>query len=281
MTQSASYPLQLTTQGPSYPPSEVMDAEGNFIVIGRVNRQAPDGGLSSTWSRAIVAADSPLPAFGQQLPYRIVRELPATLSPADQQLVLHTLPLPLPCSNYPMLFAPAQQPLASQLVRPSYAFHQTPIPDLREQDGRRISTPITLGMWVTASGRLNVQLSADRRHATFELAMTGLIPDSLYTVMSLRQHDLHPAAPTRPGPLGVPNVFMADAQGRGHYRATLPHPFPDPASPGANRVINVIVLWMSYQMNCGGAIGWFGLGGDIHAQLKLAEPGFQTLHTHP
>jgi len=159
---------------------------------------------------------SPRPAFGQQLPYRIVRELPATLSPADQQLVLHTLPLPLPCSNYPMLFAPAQQPLASQLVRPSYAFHQTPIPDLREQDGRCISPPITLGMWVTASGPLNVQLSADRRHATFELAMTGLIPDSLYTVMSLRQHDLHPAAPTRPGPLGVPNVFMADAQGRGH-----------------------------------------------------------------
>jgi len=38
---------------------------------------------------------------------------------------------------------------------------------------------------------------------------------------------------------------------------------------------------MSYQMNCGGAIGWFGLGGDIHAQLKLAEPGFQTLQTHP
>jgi hypothetical protein len=39
-------------------------------------------------------------------------------------------------------------------------------------------------------------------------------------------------------------------------------------------VINVVVLWMSYQRSYGGAIGHFGLGGDIHAQLKLRGPSF-------
>ena len=110
--------------------------------------------------------------------------------------------------------------------------------------------------------------------------MSGLIPDSLYTVMSLRQRDLDPAGPTRPGPLGIPNVFVTSEGGTGFYRATLPDPFQDETRPGANRVINVIVLWMSYQMNRGGAIGWYGLGGDIHAQLKLKAPSFHEFRTN-
>jgi len=39
----AMHELSLTTQGPSYPPGEVMDSEGNFIVIGRVNRIGQQG----------------------------------------------------------------------------------------------------------------------------------------------------------------------------------------------------------------------------------------------
>ena len=48
----------------------------------------------------------------------------------------------------------------------------------------------------------------------------------------------------------------------------MPNPFF--SATGANRIINVVVLWMSQQMSHGGAIGYYGLGGDIHAQLKLS-----------
>jgi len=279
--QRATYELNLTTQGPSYPPSEVMDSEGNFIVIGRVNRIDQQGQVISEWSRAVVSSSSPLPPFGEQAPYDIIRELSDPLSATDAALVLHTLPLPLPCNNYPMVFAPEQCPTAHGVQRPSYAFHQIPIPDLRVEDDPKVTQPITLGQWSQARGTLEVSVPPDRRTGRFCFEFSGLIPNSLYTVMSLRQHDLNPLEPTRPGPLGVPNVLIADDAGSATYQATLPNPFPSPEAPHANRIVNVVLLWMSYQMNRGGAIGWYGLGGDIHAQLKLADASFSEFITHP
>ncbi len=276
---TASYTLSVTTQGPTYPPSEVMDGEGNFLVVGRINRLAADGSTVSNWGRAIVAADSPLPRFGEQLPYSIVRELPEVLSQDEQDIVLHTLPLPLPCNNYPMLFAPEQCPQANAMEKPSYAFHQVPIPDLRINDGRKLKQAVTLGQWLQASGQLQLSLSEDKRSAHFEFVFRNLIPHSLYTVMSLRQHDLDPQKLSRPGPLGVPNVFITDELGNATYFAEMPDPFPDSSRENANRIINVVVLWMSYQSNYGGAIGWFGLGGDIHAQLKLPVASFSEFTT--
>ncbi|NRT58376.1 hypothetical protein [Sphaerotilus uruguayifluvii] len=281
MDNEKLFELSVTTQGPTYPPSEVMDAQGNFIVIGRVNRRASDGALRSDWSSAVVSASSAVPAFGENLPYDIVRELDETLTPADEAIVLHTLPLPLPCNNYPMVFAPQQCPDAGSLTRPSYPLHEVPIPDLRPEDGPKRKGPITLGAWCRARGELAVSIAQDRRSAAFDFAFSGLIPDSLYTVMSLRQRDLDPSGPTRPGPLGVPNVFVTDGYGDGRYQAVLPNPFPAAGTPGANRIVNVVVLWMSYQMNRGGAIGWFGLGGDIHAQLKLRAGSFGEFVTLP
>lgn len=276
MTAQRSYDLTVTTQGPAYPPSEVMDKNGDFVVIGRLN--TPSG---HRWGRAVVSADSPVPPLGEHLPYTVVRELPEELDQADRDLELYTLPLPLPCNNYPMLFAPEQRPDAHSVQRPSYPLGSVPIPDLRAADGPRMREPITLGQWVRARGQVDVRLAGDRRSADFTFAFTGLIPDSVYTVMSLRQHDLDPVDPTRPGPLGVPNAFYSDEHGMGRYAATLPDPFPDLATPGANRVISVVVLWMSYQQNYGGAIGHFGLGGDIHAQLKLPGPHFGEFTTRP
>lgn len=281
MSAAAHYDLSLTTQGPTYPPSEVMDPDGNFIVIGRINSVDEQGQLRSAWGRAIVSAASALPPFGQNLPYEVVRWLPEQLGAEDQGITLHTLPLPLPCNNYPMVFAPAQRADAATEVKPSHAFHEVPIPDLLPEHGRRLKAPVTLGQWCQAKGQLRVSLTPDGHDAAFEFDFQGLLPDSLYTVMTLRQRDLDPAGPTRPGPLGVPNVFVTDGSGGARYRATLPDPFPDPARPGANRVINVVVLWMSYQMNRGGAIGWYGLGGDIHAQLKLKAASFEQFTTHP
>lgn len=276
---SRVYDLSITTQGPPYPPSEVLDADGNFIVIGQVNRADGNGGTTAGWGAAVVAADSPVPPMGQLAPYRIVRELPDALAPGDQSIVLHTLPLPLPCNNYPMLFAPEQRPDAHQVKRQSYPLHQVPIPDLRAEDGPRKRDPITLGQWAKARGQLKVTVARDRRRAEFSLALIGLIPESVYTVMSLREHDLDPRNPTRPGPLGVPSTVVSDEHGMAFYRASLPNPFPEAGSPGANRVISVVVLWMSYQRGYGGAIGLFGLGGDIHAQLKLPGRNFDEFTT--
>lgn len=276
MTTAVSrvYDLSVTTQGPAYPPSEIMDGKGDFVVIGRINRAGVDGATVPQWGAAVVSATSPVPPLGQHAPYRIVRDLPAELTPDDAAITLYTLPLPLPCNNYPMLFAPEQLPDAHRVVRRSYPLHEVPIPDLRVEDGPKQRPPITLGQWVRARGQLEVTVPADRRTAEFTMAFTGLIPDSMYTVMSLREHDLDPVRFTRPGPLGVPNAFISDEHGMGYYRATLANPFPAPETPGANRIINVVVLWMSYQRSYGGAIGHFGLGGDIHAQLKLRGPSF-------
>nr|WP_321302549.1 hypothetical protein [Alcaligenes faecalis] len=279
MIKTKSYELSITTQGPTYPPSEVMDADGNFIVIGQINRADLNGITKTSWGAAIVSAESLVPEFGQQAPYTILRELTESLAEQDRRIELYTLPIPLPCNNYSMLFAPKQYPRAHEAKIPSYPFHAVPIPDARIEDGLKITDPITLGVWCDAKGKLEVNVSADRRYATFEFEFVGMIPNSLYTVMSLRKLDLSPSNPTRPGPLGIPNVFITDRDGNASYRAVLPNPFPSAEAPLSNRIINVVVLWMSYQMSYGGAIGMFGLGGDIHAQLKLKGPSFSEFVT--
>lgn len=269
-----TYRLDLTTQGPLYPPSEVMDDEGNFIVIGAVNYPDAAGGTETRWGRAIVSTESPVPTFGTAAPYEIIETFDNPIPDLIARKVLHTLPLPLPCANYPMVFAPEQYPVANSETRPSFAFHETPIPDLQPEHGRQLCQPVTLADWARAQGELTVALVDRGRSARFSFVFEGLLPRSLYTIMSLRENDLNPVAPTRPGPLGVPNVFMTDPEGVAHYDVVLPDPFPAVGTPGANRIVNVVVLWMSDQMSHGGAIGRYGLGGDIHAQLKFRMPMF-------
>ena len=272
---SSTWTLSVTTQGPLYPPSEIMNKDGDFVVIGRI----PDERGGMPWAGAIVSAQTRAPLYGQPGVHRVVRRFDLDKPGEAGGQILYTLPLPLPANNYPMLFAPEQRPDANFEHRPSYPLHLAPIPDARPQDGRRQIAPITLGQWMKARGELTVTVSDDSRSALFEFAFDALVPDSLYTVMALREHDLAPQRPTRPGPLGIPNAFITDKNGAAHFWARLPNPFPDPALAGANRVVNVVVLYMSAQMCHGGAIGLYGLGGDIHAQLKFRDPMFRELRT--
>lgn len=53
--QTQTYQLSLTTQGPLYPPSEVMDENGNFIVIGAISHLNSAGGCKTQWGCAIVS----------------------------------------------------------------------------------------------------------------------------------------------------------------------------------------------------------------------------------
>ncbi len=276
-----TYQLSISTQGPLYPPSEILDQAGDFITIGYLNVLNPETQqCHRTWGAALVSQNSPLPPFGESKRYEIIRYLDVDNLAADKEMVLYTLPYPIPCHNYPMVFAPDQIEL-TRCTRPSYPFHLAPIPDVRPQDGRKCSQPITLGQWVQAKGEVTVSVTPDKKAALFVFELSGLIPNSLYTIMALREHDLDPAGPTRPGPLGVPNVFIADEEGRGKYQALMPNPFPSLSIPfnQRHRITNVVVLWMSSQMNCGGAIGHFGLGVDIHAQLKLQVPSFLEFET--
>jgi hypothetical protein len=267
--------LRVTTQGPLYPPSEILDAHGDFVVIGRL----PNNGGAMPWAGAIVSAQTPVPVFGQLSPYQVIRPIDLDAPGELANAVLYTLPLPLPANNYPMLFAPEQRPDALFQRRPSYPLHEAPVPDARPGDGRRERAPITLGDWIQARGQVTVTVADDARTALFEFELEHLVPDSLYTVMALRQRDLHPERPTRPGPLGIPNVLITDRHGAATFWARLPDPFPDSALPGANRVTNLVVLYMSSQMSHGGAIGLYGLGGDIHAHLKFPDPMFASLRT--
>ena len=98
--------LSVTTKGPLYPPSEIVDADGNFVVAGRIPR--PDWTLP--WAGALVSSATRPPAFGEAGAHDVLRWFDID-DPGDLSgLVLHTLPLPLPCNNYPMLFAPEQRP---------------------------------------------------------------------------------------------------------------------------------------------------------------------------
>lgn len=275
-----SYELSLTTQGPLYPPSEVMDEDGNFVVIGMLNREADNGMVKTEWGRAIVSPDSPLPPFGERAPYTIIKDFSTKMSSSLGEKALYTLPLPLPCANYPMLFAPEQYPGSNDEQHQSYAFHEAPIPDAQPEHGRQLDGPVRLKDWMRAQGSLTVTVTPNKIAADFDLDFSGLLPNSLYTVMALRENDLNPKAPTRPGPLGIPNVFVTNQNGTACFHARLPNPFPKPGATHTNRVVNIVVLWMSYQMNHGGAIGRYGLGGDIHALLKLREPSFQEFQTH-
>ena len=250
-----------------------MDQKGNFVVVGMV---PGENGLE--WRSVIVAADSPLPAFGETAPYKILRNIEDMSQEERRDIILHTLPLPIPLNSYGMVFAPEQRPQANTESRSSLPLHDGYIADYRSSDGKRQIPPITLADWIKAEGMLEILLSGDRKRALFKFSFRCLVPDSVYTVMSLREKDLATKNPSRPGPLGIPNVFITDHHGNAGYWAELPDPFPA-HERNENRVINVVVLYMSSRQSYGGAIGLYGLGGDIHAHMKLQSRSFDEFIT--
>lgn len=72
--------------------------------------------------------------------------------------------------------------------------------------------------------------------------------------------------------------LVPDSEGHAEYWAELTDPFPTPARKG-NRIINVVVLYMSSRQSYGGAIGFYGPGGDIHAHLKIKGRSFDEFTT--
>lgn len=273
------YKLSVTTQGPTYPPSEITNKDGDFVVVGLINKKNDKNEFVQEWGGALVSNDSVVPEFGKNKPYTIIKHYDLENFQAADDEILYTLPTPLPCNNYPGIFAPDQLPEANNIIQPSYPLHKAPIPDMRDFDGLKVIDPIYLSDWIKAQGEMEVSLTSDHKAAIFDFDFKCLVPNSMYTVMALRENDLNPANRSRPGPLGIPNVFITDSEGKGYYRVTMPNPFELADSPKRNRIINVVLLYMSRQMSYGGAIGHHGLGGDIHAQLKLTKSSFWEFNT--
>ncbi|PIQ42391.1 MAG: hypothetical protein COV52_05150 [Gammaproteobacteria bacterium CG11_big_fil_rev_8_21_14_0_20_46_22] len=259
------YKLTLTTQGPSYPPSEVGNNDGDFVVLGLLNEVNNTNTLEKNWGMALVSKDSPTPTFGEELPYDIKRMLSIE---NDGEMILYTLASPLPCNNYPHVASPFYKKNLCDLTRDSYPLHLAPISDETPWNTRQLKKAITLKQWCKASGCLTVNHDKKNDTASFNIECNGLIPNSLYSVIGLRRNNLAPKNTTRPEPLGIPNVFTSNDIGQGHFSTKIESPFQR-----HNPIISIAILFMSSQMSYGGAISGYGLGIDIHVQLKLLPPG--------
>ena len=117
MRPAAELELTQTTQGPLYPPSEICDRDGNFIVVGRIC----DGQGAPGWGGALVSPRTVPPAFGETGQYDILRRFDPATPPLDLvEEVLWTLPLPLPCNNWGRLRERAKsyaKALANDILR--------------------------------------------------------------------------------------------------------------------------------------------------------------------
>ncbi len=84
------YEMVVTTQGPTYPPSEVMDKNGNFIVIGTLNLTNNNGNFFQEWGGAIVSTNTPLPKFGNNIPYTIIKRFNWRKISKEEDCVLYS-----------------------------------------------------------------------------------------------------------------------------------------------------------------------------------------------
>ena len=146
--------LPRTTQGPFWPPAEVADENGNFVVVGA---QITGGDPPLVPGRSILVSKDTVPPLvnGREnfdniygAPYKVLRELDLSPGSADLDIVLHTLSygpregdfgggprVPRKGdSRYNLNYLPALNPnlypldsLARTLTRPSYPLNQAPI----------------------------------------------------------------------------------------------------------------------------------------------------------
>lgn len=87
------------TQAPVWPPAEVMNKNGDFVVVGTVLKRLDDGTVTPTIGAAIVSADTvpPLDSNGREdfsnplgAPYNILKELDLSKGSPDRNIELFT-----------------------------------------------------------------------------------------------------------------------------------------------------------------------------------------------
>ena len=152
----------------------------------------------------------------------------------------------------------------------------------RSLDFRR-NSPITLGEYLAARGRLIIRLTKYSReaggftHARFSFTFKHLIPNSLYTIWAIRAHLFAPpvnGVRGRPDPLALPNVVITDRKGNARVTYEVQNPFPDPTSEeGGNRILGLAVDFHSDFQNWGACFARVGVGIDIHTHFNTRPNG--------
>jgi len=89
-----------STQAPIWPPAEVVDKDGNFVIVGTVLRKNEDGGVSPTIGSAIVSKNTVPPLNEQGIEdfsnplgahHDVIRELDLSEGSADRDIELYSL----------------------------------------------------------------------------------------------------------------------------------------------------------------------------------------------
>jgi len=92
--------LPNATQAPFWPPAEVVDKDGNFVVVGNVLRRSDNGSVRFETGAALVSANTtpPVDADGVEdfsnplgAPYEIIRELDLSPHSSDRDIELFTV----------------------------------------------------------------------------------------------------------------------------------------------------------------------------------------------
>jgi hypothetical protein len=155
---SVTFPFQSTTQGPLWPPSEIANEEGDFILVGQVLTETAPGQIVPLPTQAALVSKATVPPLDKNgredfsnplgAPYKVIRPLDLSPGSKDLKMVLHTLsfgpfegafgggpripregesPYNLNGTQPPCLelFPSTSQRLT--YTRPSFPFHKAPI----------------------------------------------------------------------------------------------------------------------------------------------------------
>lgn len=336
--------LPISTQGPLWPPSEIMDKDGNFVVVGNVLTRLDSGAVVPVPNRAVIVSKDtvpPLDANGKEdfsrplgSPYTVLRELDLRRGSPDLDIELFTASYGpfqgdfgggprIPAAGNSRYNLNSALPSCLELFpatsakqtyrQPSHPLHLariwglqgdqiaydadtgapfTPLlrsgascgagcPGENPATFRSRTTPIKLGEWLKATGTLEITLEdyndsvAAFTSARFRFKFQHLLPRAVYSAWGVRTNVIAPAPFTRlPAPVGFPNFFVTDENGKGELVSTLPNPFPDPATDDTGmRLIGVAVGFHSDYQNWGACPARLGPGVDIHIQFNTPVDG--------
>ena len=148
----------------------------------------------------------------------------------------------------------------------------------RHQADPETPSPITLGDWLKASGKMKLVCGPDRNRVTIKVK--NLIPNRVYTVWAMW---LTAQTTTFPQPFGgVPNAYITDAKGRATFVRDLSF-CPTrigPAGFEGNRLMSIITHLHSDHILYGSLpvplTGGRPPGTVLHTQLEWNFPGVGT-----
>ncbi|MFZ4700143.1 MAG: hypothetical protein ACOYMG_08815 [Candidatus Methylumidiphilus sp.] len=335
--------LPNATQGPLWPPSELVDKDGNFVVVGTGLIETAPGVVAPMPNQALLVSKNtvpPLNSAGKEdfsnpigAPYKVIRPLNLSPGSADLKKELYTVSFGpfsgdfgggqrIPAASDSLYNLNMARPSCLEVfptesqkftfTRPSFPLSKAPVNGFQGDqiaydidtgkpydpmttsgpgcgDGcpgennadQRSTSPITLGDWLKADGKVKITLTQYNGHlkaytaARFDLDFKKLRPNSVYTVWAVRKNAMLPRPDERlPTPLGVPNTFTSDNNGNGHLTVNLKNPFPDPATDDKGlRIMVLAVVYHSDYQNWGACPAHFGPGVDVHQAFNSSADG--------